>query len=203
MPQPAADDPDAALAQRKSELRRRLLASRGELDADWRAAASAAITAAVARLPEVAGARAALGYAAVGTEVNLDALLRTWLVAHVAVHLPFVDGDDLGIAAVTDLDADCLPGWASVREPDPARRRPADPSTLDVAVVPGVAFDAHGRRLGYGGGHFDRLLPRLRPATPVVGVAFSTHVVDELPAGGHDAPVHVVVTEEGAHRPAR
>jgi 5-formyltetrahydrofolate cyclo-ligase len=196
-------EPADALAERKAALRERLLAARAGLSASWRAEASAVITAAVRGVPEVAGARTALGYAAIGSEVDLDPLLRAWLADGVAVHLPFVDGDDLGIAPVVDLDADCAPGWGGVREPDPARRVPADPQTLDVAVAPGVGFDESGYRLGYGGGHFDRLLARVPAATPTVGVAFSAQVVEELPTGPHDVPVDVLVTEEGVRRPRR
>lgn len=203
MSEPSPDDSAATLAERKAALRGELLAVRNGLDPAWRAGASATIVATVAGLPEVAGARAALGYAAVGTEVNIDALLRTWLVNDVALHLPFVTGEDLGVAPVADLDVDCAPGWGGVREPDPRRRRPVAPGGLDVAVVPGVAFDLDGRRLGYGGGHFDRLLARLRPSAPVVGVAFSTQVVGRLPADEHDVAVHVLVTEQGVTRPAR
>lgn len=202
MSEPHPTDPAAALAERKTALRRELLAIRARLDPAWRAGASATIVATVAALPELADARAALGYAATGSEVNIDALLRTWLVNHVALHLPFVAGDDLGVAPVGDLDADCVPGWGGVREPDPQRRRPVDPSVLDVAIVPGVAFDDHGHRLGYGGGHFDRLLARLAPSTPVIGVAFATQVVEQLPVGEHDQPVRVLVTEQGPQRPA-
>lgn len=200
---PSAPDPAGGLAERKAELRQRLLTARANLDASWRAQASTSIVATVRGLSEVAGVRAALGYAAVGTEVDLDPLLEAWLAEGVAVHLPFVDGEELGVAAVGDLAADCIPGWGGVREPDPAHREPADPGQLDVAVVPGVGFDPEGRRLGYGGGHFDRLLTCLPPATPIVGVAFATQVIAQLPAASHDVPVNVVVSEEGIHRPRR
>lgn len=203
MPQPPAAEPAGGLAERKTALRRRLLAARASLDAAWRVQASASIVATVRGLSEVAGVRAALGYAAVGTEVDVDALLRGWLAEGMAVHLPFVVGEELGVAAVGDLAADCVPGWGGVREPDPAGREPADPRELDVVVVPGVGFDPQGRRLGYGGGHFDRLLARLPAGTPTIGVAFTTQVVAELPAASHDVPVSVVVTEAGVHRPRR
>jgi 5-formyltetrahydrofolate cyclo-ligase len=69
-----------------------------------------------------------------------------------------------------------------------------DPSALDVVVVPGLAFTAGGDRLGQGGGHFDRFLPRLQPDCLVVGVAFREQLVDELPTADHDARVDVVIT---------
>lgn len=201
MPPPPAPDP--AAAEHKAVVRQRLLTARASLAAARRAQASASIVATVRELPEVAGVRTALGYAAFGAEVDVDPLLAAWLAEGVGVCLPFVDGHDLGIAAVSDLDADCVPGWGGVREPDPARRQPADPGELDVAVVPGVGFDPDGNRLGYGGGHFDRLLSRLPAGTPTIGVAFAAQMVARLPTGDHDVPVDLVVTEEGIHRPRR
>ncbi len=199
-PQPA---PDPAAAEHKAVVRQRLLTARAALPAARRAKASASIVAAVRGLSEVAGARTALGYAAFGAEVDVDPLLAAWLAEGVAVCLPFVDGADLGIAAVRDLDADCAPGWGGVREPSPARRQPADPRELDLAVVPGVGFDPDGNRLGYGGGHFDRLLSRLPAGTTAIGVAFAAQMVARLPTDDHDVPVDLIVTEEGIHRPRR
>ena len=61
-----------------------------------------------------------------------------------------------------------------------------DPATLDVVVVPGLAFTADGRRLGQGGGHYDRFLPRLRPDCVTIGACFAEQVVASLPTDDHD-----------------
>jgi 5-formyltetrahydrofolate cyclo-ligase len=109
-------------------------------------------------------------------------------------------GEDLAIARVRDLAADLAPGWRGVREPRSSGRRPARVERLDAAIVPGVAFDRRGHRLGYGGGHFDRLLARLRPAAVAVGVAFDTQLVEEIPTEPWDRAVDFVVTESGLLR---
>jgi 5-formyltetrahydrofolate cyclo-ligase len=88
------------------------------------------------------------------------------------VFVPEVDGPDLRV----------MPG-------------DVDPASLDVVVVPGLAFTADGRRLGQGGGHFDRFLPRLRADCLTVGVCFREQLVTELPTGAHDVAVHLVVTD--------
>jgi 5-formyltetrahydrofolate cyclo-ligase len=108
------------------------------------------------------------------------------------VHLPWVDGDQLQAARVVDLAKDLTPGWRGVREP--VRREPVAVTILDVVVAPSVGFDRAGRRLGYGGGHFDRLLARLRPGAVVVGVAFDEQMVDKVPTEAHDRTVDLVVT---------
>lgn len=72
-----------------------------------------------------------------------------------------------------------------------------DPFDFDVVLVPGRLFDAHGVRLGRGGGHYDRLLPRLRPGAAVVGVAVEDRVVPRLPTERHDRPMTHLATEAG------
>ncbi|MEG0217132.1 MAG: 5-formyltetrahydrofolate cyclo-ligase, partial [Raoultibacter sp.] len=61
-----------------------------------------------------------------------------------------------------------------------------DPARIGAVVVPLVAFDAHGGRLGYGGGNYDRFLPRLAPGTRIIGVAFAEQEVDHIPCENHD-----------------
>ena len=70
-----------------------------------------------------------------------------------------------------------------------------DPGDLDVVVVPGLAFTSDGRRLGQGGGHYDRFLPRLRPDCLTVGAAYAEQLVHDLPTEPHDIPLDLVVTD--------
>ncbi len=179
----------------KSELRRRAQQTREALGAVHRAEASAAICDRLLTLPEVASARAVAGYARTGTEVDVDAALRALLRRGRTVALPWVQGTSIHMAAISDLDADLVPGWRGVREPRAELRTPVAPALLDVVIVPGVAFDRHGARLGYGGGHFDRYLAALRPGTPIIGAAFAAQVLDRLPSEPHDVAACAVVTE--------
>ena len=70
-----------------------------------------------------------------------------------------------------------------------------DPRDLDVVVVPGLAFTADGRRLGQGGGHYDRFLPRLRPDCVTIGAAFAEQLVDDVPSEPHDVRLATVATD--------
>jgi 5-formyltetrahydrofolate cyclo-ligase len=188
------------LQEEKAQIRRDVIARRDELDPAERAAASAAIRARLAALPQVAAARTLLAFAAFGSEVDLDPLLEDLIARGVGVFLPFVIGfspPDLGIARVKDLRGDLVTSRLGIREPDPARRRAARVDRIDVVIAPGVAFDTAGRRIGYGGGFYDRLLPRLRPGTPVLAAAFALQVVSEVPEATDDVRVDAVVTERG------
>jgi len=192
-----------AAGQEKAALRARLRAARAALGDERRRVASAAVARRLADLPELAAARSVLGYAAGHTEVDLDPWLRGRLDRGDAVWLPWVDGPALRLGAVADLGA-LVPGWRGLREPPHDPGDPgADPAVVDAAVVPGLGWDAAGGRLGQGGGHVDRLLARLRPGVPVVGVGFAVQVVGPpgVPREPHDLPVDVVVTEDGVLRP--
>ncbi|MEZ6074038.1 MAG: 5-formyltetrahydrofolate cyclo-ligase, partial [Pirellulales bacterium] len=78
--------------------------------------------------------------------------------------------------------------------------RQVDPATLDLVVVPGVAFDRSGRRLGHGFGFYDRLLARVAEATKLTAIAFECQMFDILPHEPHDVTVDVVVTESNVYR---
>ena len=180
----------------KPELRERALTSRAALPAPTRAAAAAEIRRRLADLPELRAASCVLAYAAFGDEVDLDALLERLLESGATVLLPYVEGDALHCAPVGSLP-DLAPGFRGVREPAAPARQATDPRLIDVALVPGVAFDRKGGRLGYGGGHFDRLLAQLRPDANVVGIAYHAQLFDAVPIEPHDRRVDIVVTEEG------
>lgn len=193
---------DAEVARSaKAALRRRQRALRAAVTEQNRQAASAAICRRLLVLPEVVAEGAVLGYAAVAGEVCVDPALTALLAAGREVFLPWVDGPELGVARIDDLEHDVGPGYRGVREPrDVTRHAPTD--RFSVALVPGLAFDAEGGRLGSGGGHFDRLLARWPAHAAVVGVTYDALLVEEVPLQPHDRLVDVVVTEQRLWRPA-
>jgi len=72
---------------------------------------------------------------------------------------------------------------------------------IDLVVVPGVAFDKRGYRIGYGGGYYDNFLPKLKTDTPKIAVAFEMQIVAQLPAEPHDVKVDAIITEKGIYGP--
>ncbi|MFO8076560.1 MAG: 5-formyltetrahydrofolate cyclo-ligase [Egibacteraceae bacterium] len=179
----------------KASLRERVLAGRAALGDAHRASASETIRARVAALERVGTARRIAAYATFGDEVDLDGLIEGLLEAGVEVCLPFVDDDGVGLARVEDFEG-LVEGYRGVREPPPEARERVDPTSLDVALVPGVAFDRRGRRLGYGGGHLDRLLALLGDEVSVVGIAYADQIVDAVPREAHDVTVDTIITED-------
>ncbi len=184
----------------KDALRRAVLLRRDALPGGERALLSGRIITTILDLPTYQEADAVLAYASFGTELQTDELLRRVLADGKTLVLPRVERGGLGLYEVRDLAGDLAPGTWGIREPEPDRCPPADAGGVGFALVPGVAFDRRARRLGYGGGFYDRLLAGGLPdATPLVSGAFEVQIVDEVPTDPHDAPVDFVVTERSIY----
>ncbi|HET9597876.1 MAG TPA: 5-formyltetrahydrofolate cyclo-ligase [Anaeromyxobacteraceae bacterium] len=178
----------------KDALRARLIAARRALSEADRARASDAIAARLVALEAFRSARAVGLYAPLGAEVDTAAIARAAEAAGKRVAWPRLAPSDRAMAfALCPPDA-LRPGPARALEPPAAA--PACPiAEVDLVVVPGVAFDAEGRRLGRGRGHYDATLRSLRPGAACVGLAFEAQLVPALPEEPHDARVDAVVTE--------
>ena len=179
----------------KQALRGRVLAQRDDLPAETRTADSHAISARIEALPSFALAQTIVLTLPFGSEWDTRPLAARALRVGKRVVVPRVDrvARMLRLHAVVDLDADVVAGYLNI--PEPRESRPiVEPDAIDWVLVPGVAFDRSGRRLGYGGGFYDRLLPLIRASAPRIAGAFDVQIVDEVPAGPHDRRVDGVVS---------
>ena len=179
----------------KLALRRQILARRDALSADARAAASAAIAAQIPTLPEFGAASIVLLTLAFRSEWNTRPLVWSALAASKTVVVPRVNTQTrmLELHSIADPDRDVVAGHLGIPEPRPGRPQvPGD--AIEFVLVPGVAFDLR-RRLGYGGGYYDRLLPLLSPRAARVAGAFEIQLVEQVPAAPHDVSVDAIVTE--------
>jgi 5-formyltetrahydrofolate cyclo-ligase len=193
----AGDPPSgAALRDAKIALRRDVLAKRDELAPEQRAAAAVAIANRIAAMPSFAQSRTVLLTLAFRSEWDTLPLVRSALAAGKTVALPRVDDARrmLELHALADPVADIVPGFRGIPEPR-ADAPTVSPASVDWVLVPGVAFDRDGRRVGYGGGYYDRLLPLLRPRIPRVAGAYDVQVVAHVPSSAHDLTVDAIVTE--------
>lgn len=186
----------------KAELRRRMRRRRAELDDEARARAHRAMR---KRLLELAHAHAAgrVGvYAARGSEADPEGFAASWLAAGGEVAWPRVaDGGTLHFHRLDDPSR-LTAGFRGIREP-PRDAFEVPVAELDLLVVPGVAFDASGGRLGQGAGYYDRLLDGEAARGSrglVVGLAYACQLVSKVPVGPKDQPVDAIVTEEGILR---
>ena len=153
---------------------------------DDRLVRSVQLWAAVAAMPEYQGASAVMAFHGFGSEPDTDPLFARLAAEGKRLLLPRVED---GKIAVVDGSGPMTVSRLGVGEPE----GPALPFELvEFVIVPGLAFTTDGRRLGYGGGFYDRFLPQLR--VPNVGVCFAEQLVDDLPFEPYDVRVQRVVS---------
>lgn len=110
--------------------------------------------------------------------------------------LPLTD-EDMNIRAYYIDSMDKLKrSKMGILEPDPEISEECGPDAPDIILLPGLAFDRSGTRLGFGAGCYDRFLPGIRKDTSLVALAYSFQVLDELPRDAHDIPCHCILTED-------
>lgn len=173
---------------------------RQSLSPDERRGAGAAIAQVVFALPEFERAARVAAYVALEDEVPTAAILDAVLARGHSLLLPRIVENALEFARVADLTT-LRPGqWGVLEAPDSCAASTLAPD--DLVLVPGVAFDRSGRRLGRGGGHYDRVFAALETPPFRVGLAFSFQLVEVVPAGRGDRSVDGVATESGFLRAA-
>ncbi|WP_405820644.1 5-formyltetrahydrofolate cyclo-ligase [Streptomyces sp. NBC_01390] len=191
----------------KRTSRRDLLAVRGGLTAADVEAAGAELAARALGLPELAHARTVAAYVSVGTEPGTRALIDALHARGVRVLLPVLLPDN-------DLDWGAYAGAGSLMEvrhggrmvllePSGDRLGAEAVTGADAVLLPGLAVDDRGMRLGRGGGSYDRVLARLERSgvdPALVVLLYDSEVVARVPAEPHDRPVHAVVTPSGVRR---
>jgi 5-formyltetrahydrofolate cyclo-ligase len=204
----SSTDPAVAISRglrdAKRALRVKVLAKRDRMPAHLRAAASRAIVAALTTRDDYAAARTLLLTLPFGSEWDTRPLVAHARAQGKVVAVPRVNTATrmLDLGSVNDLERDVAPGYHGTPEPR-AHCTPVEVAAIDWVLVPGVAFDLAGRRLGYGGGYYDRLLPSLRPDAARIAGALELQIVDRVPAAPHDLTVDMIVTETRTITPAR
>lgn len=182
----------------KRALRRAMAARILELAPSARRAQESVLAELFPSLPGYCAAGTVLLYAtAFPEELATGPLLAHALCAGKRVILPRVDRarGALVLHRIEDPRADLVPGTRGIPEPR-ADASVIDPSEIDWVLVPGLVFDDRGYRLGRGAGHYDRLLPTLRPEVPRWALAYDCQWTDALPVEPHDVPLDGVVSPD-------
>jgi len=192
----------ASLAEEKARMRRSILDARSALAPGLRAAGSRTIIDQVLGLPERAAATTVAAYLGLGDEIATVGFARQTIQAGQRLALPrVVDVESrsrrhLVLHRVEDIERDTRPGRWGILEPVPERCATIDPAEVDFILLPGVAFDTAGGRLGYGAGFYDRLLGSIRTDCLRVAAAFSIQIVPQVPLEPHDQRYHLLITEQ-------
>ena len=189
----------------RAEFRRAMLARRAALTPDARRERSRRIRARVEGLPGFADYPLLCCYVGFRDEVETAELILALLAAGRRVVVPthlHRTGRPLVFARI-DSWSDLEPGHFGVLQPPAERLRAVPTGEIPLFLVPGVAFDPAGNRLGFGLGFYDRSLADAAPGAIKVGLAFEEQVVDRLDAAPHDIPMDLVITEDRTITPPR
>jgi 5-formyltetrahydrofolate cyclo-ligase len=181
----------------KNDLRKKFAQKRDRLTPVARARDSAIIRQRVFNLPEWKKARTILAYVSFRSEVETHSLIQDALNQNKRMVLPVIDPTTKTIH-LSELKTwgDLAAGAHGIFEPAEAFRKRVEPFEVNLVLVPGLAFDRGGGRLGMGGGYFDKLLVQI-PATPRIALAYSIQVQKTpLPMHDHDIHMQAIVTEK-------
>jgi 5-formyltetrahydrofolate cyclo-ligase len=179
---------------RKAELRAQVLARRSALPADQRSAAGTLIRDAVLAEPQVQMAGTIAAYYSIGAEPGTHGLVFALWKRGSYVLLPVLRPDgDLDWASYEGPDS-MVPGPRGLLEPGEPPRGVDAVARADAVLVPALAVDEAGRRLGRGGGSYDRALARVGPLVPLIALVYDDELVEHVPTEGHDIPVRATAS---------
>lgn len=189
----ATDD----IAKQKAELRWAMLDKRDALTLAARTEMNRVISGKLLALPEYRQAKIILAYMNIGSEFDSTAFIHDILARGKMLVLPKVNKATkmLDIFQVKNPTTDLLPGVWGIAEPDPTKCQLISIREVDFVLVPGLAFDASGQRVGYGGGYYDKLLAASDKNLRRVAAAYAMQFVPSVPALPHDLKVDILITE--------
>jgi len=179
-------------AARKAKLRSSRQAARAELSQTQRSAAGRALSDAVLEYPPTQMAGTVAAYVSVGSEPSTRALIFTLWKRGSYVLLPLLEpGGDLDWASYEGPES-LVDGPHGLLQPGEPPRGVTAIRSADLVIVPALAVDRRGNRLGRGGGSYDRALARVGPAVPTIALLYDDELLDSVPAAAHDWPVRAV-----------
>jgi 5-formyltetrahydrofolate cyclo-ligase len=187
-----------SLFQQKTTIRKEILEKRKSQDPQVNATQSRSIMGTLIGRKEFQTADRILIYLSKVGEVGTDHLLGRAFELGKRVCVPVMDreNDELRISELPGPEIDFRLGAFGVREPEEGDLNFVSPDQIDLVVVPGLAFDRRGGRIGYGKGYYDGLLTRMGLQVPRIALAFEFQVLDTVPQDENDIQVDAIITEK-------
>ncbi len=131
-------------------------------------------------------------------EVRTTEILKKCIKYKKAFALPAFDTEkkNMTLMKVENLDSDLIKGDRGILEPDPAKSKAIPIETIDIAIIPGVAFDEKGGRIGSGEGYYDRFISKLPITTRKISLAYEDQIIQQVPMESHDKNIDIIITEK-------
>jgi len=182
----------------KTKIRKKALRSRKILSPSAIMSKSGAIGRRLFARPEFKNARTVMFYVSQGSEVHTHRMIRDAIRTGKTVAVPVVveKGKKLIPVIIRDFDLELSPGTRGILEPSLNKNRVISPGEIDLVILPGVAFDPGGNRVGRGHAYYDGFLKQFHSSIPRIGLAFERQVLGEVPRAAHDVPVTQIITEK-------
>jgi 5-formyltetrahydrofolate cyclo-ligase len=186
------------IQEKKQEIRDEIVQKISDLGQSPLAAKTKAIEERLFEFANYLEARIALLYTPAPGEVDTREIIKRSYLYHKIVVLPAYDPQTkkMTLRKVDDPEKDLVQGPRGNMEPNPERCKTVPLDCLDIAIIPGLAMDEKGGRIGLGNGYYDRLIPDLPITTRKVGLVFEDQIVSMVPMENHDKYVDIVVTDE-------
>ncbi len=185
-------------AMNKKELRKKIIKRRDQLAPEEIRDKSLAIAENLYSLPAYWDAASVMFFITFGSEVDTRPMVEETIKNNkiVLAPKPVPETREMIPSQIIDWDEDLVPGAYNIPEPKEEALRPFKPERIDLLIVPGVAFDLKGNRLGYGGGYYDRFFSLLKLQVSLVALVFDLQIVPEVPVDDWDRRVDTVITEK-------
>jgi 5-formyltetrahydrofolate cyclo-ligase len=189
------NEPSNTATEQKNSIRAEALEKRDSIPSPVKRAKDSSIMERLFALEEFGIAKRVLFYASFRSEVNTAGMIEAALSNGKKVLLPKVDNNSRTLTKhVISGMHEVSPGYMGIPEPDTDVRLTIE--EIDLIVVPGVAFDTRGWRIGYGGGYYDRLLPRVKGMRTIAALAYEEQIFGELTPEDHDIGMDLIITDK-------
>jgi 5-formyltetrahydrofolate cyclo-ligase len=183
-------------AHQKKKLKARILKKRDALKPIQRAAMSVAICESLITRKAYHQAKTVAVFVTYQSEVNTLPIIQDIIHKGKVPAVPRITGKGkMEFYKIADPDNDLVPGTYGIREPKKGLRK-VKAEDIDLLVTPGAVFDNRGYRVGYGGGYYDRFIPKMNEGTPVISLAYDLQIIDMVPNESFDKKVNMIITEK-------
>ena len=182
----------------KEEIRRDILKKRHSLSKDYIKNKSQQIFLKLAESVEYINSRNIMFYVATRNEVQTEDIIKTSIKMGKNISVPIILPEYINLAPskIFDFDVELEKGKKGILEPKKEYYRLFPPENIDLMIIPGVAFDLSGNRIGRGFGYYDNFLKKIRSSTKIIALAFEMQIVEKIITDKNDIPVHKIITEK-------
>jgi 5-formyltetrahydrofolate cyclo-ligase len=182
----------------KEEIRRKILKKRLSLSSEDIRDKSRKVFLNLAETVEYTNSQNIMFYVATRSEVQTEEMIKMSIKMGKNVFVPIILSECINLAPskIFDFNTELEKGKKGILEPKKEYYRLFPPEDIDLIIIPGVAFDLYGNRIGRGFGYYDNFLRKIRSSAKIVALAFEMQILKKIPNDKNDIPVHKIITEK-------